>query len=263
MEFQFEAVSLIYVVIILLYAFIGLRKGFGYMFLNLAAPILILFVALILAQPLANYLIDSTPLGDMIYKPIFERLIGMSPYFKEENPGRELLASVLSSGDFEAILQMGIPSYIAPILTAMILASVPVAATTKMIGEYVCQGATFAILYVASAVVLNVIFGIILRIVKRIIAKKKRKAKMEGFEVKPNFLSRLVGMALGVGASALSIFFIAYVIELLFSPDPQLRLFLNTVWYLDDPSVMTIGKWIILNNPLKGFLLDLFTYFNL
>lgn len=262
MEFQFEALSIIFIVIILLYAFLGLKKGVGYMLLYLGAPIIILFASIIFAQPLARTLAGTSSVHDFIYKPIYERLIGLSTYFKEENPGRELLASVLTSGNYEAVLGMGVPDYLAPIVTALILASIPVQATTKMIGEYVCEGATFAILYIVSAVILYVIFSIVLRIIKSINAKKKRKAKKEGFDVKPNVLSRIVGLALGVGVSALSIFFIAYVLELLFMPNEQLRLFLNTTWHLDDPNIMTIGKWIMTNNPLKSFLLDLFQIFN-
>lgn len=261
MEFQFEAYSLIFVIIVLSYMFLGFKKGFGYAILYMIAPIFTFFVAIIFAQPLAKLLLDVTPFGDMISQRIYDFLMGMSSYFTEKNPGRELLTTVLTSGNFEAVINMGIPSFVAPIVTALILASVPEAASDVMIGQYVADGATFVVYYVVSIVLLSLVLSVILGIIRTINAKKKKRARKEGFAKKPTIVSRLIGMVFGAGVGFFSVCIIGYLLDLLFMHDPALNNFLDAVWQVNDPTVMTIGKWIILNNPLKTALLNIFQYF--
>ena len=229
--------------------FLGFRKGFGYALLYMIAPIFTFFVAIILAQPVAKLLLNVTPFGDMIYTRVYDFLIGKSAYFTENNPGRDLLTTVLTSGNFEAVLNMGIPSFMAPIITALILAAVPQAPSEVMIGEYVAKGAAYAIYYIASAILIGIVLSVILAIIRNINARKKRRARKEGFAKKPTIVSRLIGMAFGAGVGFFSVCIIGYAFDLLFMNDPALNSFLNAIWLVNDPTVMTIA---VIINSFKG-----------
>lgn len=261
MSFEFDLLSILFAIIAILYMFMGLRKGFIYMFLYMVFPILMIVVSLIVAQPLGRFIGDVTPLRSMFSEPFTKTISGLSPYFMEPNPGRDILSTVISSNNYEAIAGMGIPLFLAPIMTAMILSTVPVAPSDVEIGKYVGEGASNAILFLIATVIVYIILSLVLRVFKKAVIRKKKKAAKEGFKIKPNFLSRIIGMGLGLFVSLVSIFVIAYALELLFLPDPQLSAFLNSFLFLDVPEKMTVGKFIILNNPLKSALLGIFKTF--
>ncbi len=261
MSFQFDVLSILFAIIAILYMFMGLRKGFIYMFLYMVFPIIMVVLSLIIAQPLGRFIGEVTPLGSMFSEPFIKTISGLSNYFVEPNPGRDILATVISSNNYEVIAGMGIPLFIAPIMAAMILSTVPVAPSDVEIGKYVGEGAANAIIFLIAAVIVYVILSLILRILKKMVIRKKKKAAKEGFKLKPNFLSRIIGMGLGLFVSLVSVFIISYALELLFLPDPQLNAFLNSFLFLDNPEKMTVGKFIILNNPLKPALLGIFKTF--
>lgn len=258
MPFEFDVLSIVFAFITILYLIMGLRKGFLNMLLYAVMPIFLLVAALVIGQFASKLVVELTPLKSLLVEPFENTIMGLSPYFAEENPGREVLTSVLSSNNYDAIVGSGIPAFVAPILTALILAAVPEAASTTKIGAYVADGAASAVIFILCVIIVYIILSLILRIFKTMLVKREKKIKEEKKKVKINFFSRIIGMGFGLFVSIVTICVISYVLELLFLPDPQLHAFLNAILGLDDPNKITIGKLIMQNNPLISILLKIF-----
>ena len=135
---------------------------------------------------------------------------------------------------------MGVPAPFAPNVTDYVVGVVPEAASDITVGTYVAQAITALSLSIASFVVIWLILTIIKTIIAKIFDRRREERGVK-------FLSRLGGMIIGIAIGAVNLLSIFYAVSML-TGIPVIYNFLNAAWFLEDPEVLTIGKWLYESN---------------
>ena len=239
-SFQFDWLSIVLLAIFIGFPLIrGLIKGTSFMFFRFIAGTLILVAAFFLAKPVAGWL-STTPIAGFVQNPIYDFLVSKSEYAAQPSPGKEALAAFLSQNNYEAVTAMGVPAPFAPNVTDYVVGVVPEAASDIAIGTYVAQAITALSLSIASFVVIWLILTIIKTIIAKIFDRRREERGVK-------FLSRLGGMIIGIAIGAVNLLSIFYAVSML-TGIPVIYNFLNAAWFLEDPEVLTIGKWLYESN---------------
>ena len=241
--FQFDWLSLVLIGLLIVIPMIqGLVKGMGHMFIRVFAGALILLAAFFLAKPLAAML-NGTPLGGWIHTPILDFLTSKSDFASQANPGKEIARMAIENNNYEAIRSMRVPAPFAPLVGNYVINLLPETASEITIGAYVADALTILVLSVASFIAVWLILTIVKMIIAHIIDKRREKNGL-----RPG--SRFFGMLIGLLAGAINLVTVFYVLSLT-TAIPFMQNFLNAVWHLDDPAVITIGKWVFENEFFK------------
>ncbi len=234
--FKFDWLSLVLVgVFVLIPVLQGLIKGGAHMFFTFIAGVLILLAAYFLAKPLAS-LLGGMGLGNAIREPILSFLTSKSDVASMASPGKEMVETMLSANDYQAVKDMGVPFFFAKMVADYVVGVVPVEASEITIGYYVADALSIVALSVIAFLAVWLILTIVCAIIRHAIAKRQEEKGVSG-------LSRLIGMLIGLVIGAVSIVTVFYVVTLL-TAFPAIRDFVAGIWGLDDPAVMTIGKWL-------------------
>ncbi len=242
----FDIISLVIIVLFIISAIVGLKKGFLASLLSLSTGLLTFIVATALCRPLSN-LVISWGLGDAMQSGISSKLF-------EKN---SLLFSVIvTDSNKETLVAQGLDAFSLPSFLSSFLITLmnPYIDNTHNLGYVFSYGLTnycfIAICYIA----LLVIFGIIFMLLKRI-AKKFNKVPVLG----P--INRICGLVLMVALAYLIIDALLFGISNLFMLNIQwldgVSGWMTKTLYLNDESVFSLSKFIY-TNSLTSKLISLF-----
>ena len=234
--FQFDWLSLVLIgVIVLIPTLQGLIKGGAFMFFRFIAGALVLLAAYFLAKPVAG-LLGSMGLGGTIREPILSFLVSKSDLAAQASPGKEMVAAVLSADNYKAVTDMGVPGLFAKSVADYVIGVIPVEASEITIGYYVADALSILALSVIAFLSVWITLTIVCGIIHHIIEKRHEEKGVPGF-------SRLIGVVIGLAIGDIAVITAFYVITLL-TAIPAVKDFINGIWFLEDPNVMTIGKWL-------------------
>ncbi|MBP5216979.1 MAG: CvpA family protein [Bacilli bacterium] len=234
--FQFDWLSLVLIgVLVLIPALRGLIKGGAFMFFRFIAGALILVAAYFLAKPLAG-LLANMGLGGVIREPILGFLVSKSDLAAQASPGKETVQAILSANNYKAVTDMGVPGLFAKSVADYVVGVIPVEASEITIGYYIADALAILALSVIAFIAIWLILTIISGIIHHAIEKRHEEKGIPG-------ISRLIGMLIGLAIGAVAIVTAFYVVTLL-TAIPVVKDFINGVWQLENPDVMTIGKWL-------------------
>lgn len=283
-SFQFDWISIIYLVIFLLEIIWGIRKGFLHSLLSLVGFIAVFFLAYFLSKPIGVALQNVEGWGDAIRDPINESLI---------NKGNEHLVStgsniydvliyakygsfnvmewVISKNDLTAtipgtettVLQYmldtsGIPSFLHEFVGNFVLNALPESEATQPLAYYVAASIT-SLVFIAIAFAIVFVVGLLLLLILKHFAKKLNHVKILG----P--INRLLGAVLGCFIGFFFVSLASAILVSLSANDNVYNMLENTL-YLSDDSVYTIGKMFYNNNffeMLMGYYNDVVASINL
>ena len=232
--FQFDWLSLVLVLVLTAIPVLeGSIKGASHMFFRFIAGVLVILIAYYLAKPVA-VLLDATGLGGVFQGSIYDFLASKSELASTSSPGKETLEAVLSANNYKALTDMHVPSPFAKMVADYVVGVVPEEATETAIGTYVAMALTTMALSIIGFLIVWLILTIVFAIVHAIIKKRQEKKGIRGF-------SRFIGILIGVVVGVVNIAVAFYAVSLL-SAIPVIQDFLNEVWGLDNPDVITIGK---------------------
>lgn len=237
MIWTWDYFTIAYIVLILLFIFIGLKKGFINSLLSLVGVLASFIIAFLLAKPIGNALFSSFGTG-------LTNTIDASIVAKYPELGQPI------SGSVEAVLpniltSIGIPSGLHGMIIPFIVSSIPASATNIVLSTYISGGLSNLVYIVGSFLVLFILLTIIFFIVKLVTKKLIKKIKLV------SWVDKLLGF-LTYGA-------IAVVIIAVFSYGLTFFVSLNNGFsdaiiaqlHLNDDTIMTPSKWIYEYNILQ------------
>lgn len=278
--FKFDWISLIFLVILLLCIIQGLRKGFIYSLLNFGGLLVAFFLAYLLAKPVGSWIYSINGWGDSIkdnYVTFFVNkgsnyLVSTGSdvadaYIKLKFGSDNVMNWVVSQADLnEAIYpgvemtvaqaiesrlgSVGVPSFLQSYVMNFLMSALPESNATVSIATYLASSLA-SLTFVAVGFIAFFIVGYIILIVLKIFAKKLNKAKVVG----P--LNRFLGALLGICIAFIDISAFSAALVTLSSIEPVYN-FLDSVLYLSDSSIYTIGK-MFYNENFFGVLMG---YYN-
>lgn len=263
MTFVFDWFSILFAIIIIFYLIMGIAKGAGYIIFNVFLAFVILLASLITARFLGPFVGTVTGLRGFFTDGVIDTLEKMNSLFSTSNPGRDLVAGAIKSNNYAALEGAGIPALIGPLLLAILLPNIPVEATSTPVSAYAAEAILNAIFTFVAFLIVYIVLSVIYEVFKSKARKKQKKEREEGIYKKPNALSRIVGAAFGAFAGFVMVFFILWIFRITLLQVTNLRVFFAFIWKLDEPGVMTIGKWLYTNNPFSNVLLWVFRLFNI
>ena len=241
---KFDVLTIVYLVIILLYLIIGLKKGFFKTLTGLIKSVLAIVIAIFLARPLTS-LVVGTGIGDGINGKIETWLLGKEGVFTSV-----VTADTKDAVIVQALGQLNIPSVFHSWLAKMIDQYVEVGTEGVTVAAALAPAITYYLFYAAVFIVLFIIGLIICAILNKIFEKLEEIPFVGG-------LNKLLGVVLNLAIGLLVICVISYGLTFLVSLDNGISKWLVETMALDNPEVKSISKFFYENN----FLIKIIAFF--
>ncbi len=278
--FKFDWISLIFLLIVLFCIIRGLAKGFLYTLLNFFGMLIVFGIAYLLAKPIGEWLFTLNGWGETIqgnYANFFvdkgsQYLIATGndiadAYVKTKFGSDNVMNWIVSQADLnEAIYpgaemtvaeviqsrlgSVGVPSFLQSYVMNFLMNSLPESGATSTIAVYLSTSLA-SLTFVGIGFIALFVAGYIILIILKIIAKKLNHVKGIGV------VNRLLGGLLGVCIAFVDISAFSAALVALSGIEP-IYTFLDSVLYLSDSSVYTIGK-MFYNENFFGILMG---YYN-
>ncbi len=262
--FKFDWISLIFLVILLFCIIRGIRKGFLYSLLNFVGMLVVFFVAYLLAKPIGEWLFTLNGWGESLqgnYVNFFvnkgsQYLVSTGndiadAYIKVKFGSDNVMNWIVSQQDLNSAIypgaemtvaqaiqsrlgSVGVPSFLQSYVMNFLMNSLPEAGATSTIAVYLSASLS-SLTFVGIGFVAVFVVGYIILIILKIFAKKLNRVKGVGG------INRLLGGLLGVLIAFVDIAALSAALVALSGIEPIYN-FLDSVLYLSDPNVYTIGK---------------------
>lgn len=289
--YAFDWISLIYLFIVVIAVVLYVKKGFLYGVLSLFGIVIAFFAAYLLAKPMGEWLYSLNSWGDGMLASYNSFFVGKGApalvttgdsaqdlfvyaYFSSKgintNSSKNVMDWIVSSSQLTdtaifpsqltayagkslldvALSTISLPSFLVSYVTSFVTAAVPASDPTRPLSEYLASSAAHLTFTAIAFAVLFVLFYILVIILKHF-AKKLNNVKILG----P--VNRILGGVIGLVIGVFDVVLISALLTSLSGIEPVYN-FLDSVLYLSDGSVYTVGKMIYENNFL-GVLLG---YYN-
>ena len=230
----FDIISIVYVAIIVLFALIGLKRGFFKTLVSFLKGIISFVVSIFLCEPLAKLLTNSTIGANVVIK-ISDVLNSKGGLFTATitNENKEALLS-------QALNQIKVPNGLHDFLTSLVV--VPSEGSVT-IGEALALSITY---YVFIAITFLVLL-ILVRIAVKLISKMFKSLEQIPFV---GILNKLLGTVLNAFIGLVIVCLISYAITCIIPLNNEVSTFLVETMRLEDQEVFTISKYFYENNFL-------------
>lgn len=262
--FKFDWISLIFLLILLFCIIRGIRKGFLYSLLNFAGMLVVFFVAYLLAKPIGEWLFTLNGWGEALqgnYVNFFvnkgsQYLVSTGndiadAYIKAKFGSDNVMNWIVSQQDLNSAIypgaemtvaqaiqsrlgSVGVPSFLQSYVMNFLMNSLPETGATSTIAVYL-SASLASLTFVGIGFVAVFVAGYIILFILKIFAKKLNRVKGIGG------INRLLGGLLGILIAFVDIAALSAALVALSGIEPIYN-FLDSVLYLSDPTVYTIGK---------------------
>ncbi|MCR4562474.1 MAG: hypothetical protein K5694_04665 [Bacilli bacterium] len=239
MTFVFDYFTIAYIIIALIYLFVGIYRGFFPSLISLVSNVFFLFGAFLLCKPLANWIMTLGNLKDQVYNTVYNYICQQSPYATITIQTAQQMDMILP----EVYSKLHIPSFIQGPISRYIQNMFASGLGGQEAAVYIANPLTFLFFYAVTFVGLIVIFYLILLILHVIFRKQ-----LKSFKRTP--LSRILGGTVNILNAIILIVEISFVLVNLHSNSTFTEFIDRNLW-LNDPNAFTISKWFYENNFLN------------
>ncbi len=223
-------IDIIVLGIILLFAIIGLCKGFVKVVISLSSGLLSLLIAYFLAPKFTTFL-QGTVINDKIFGFLLNWVNGKGEIFSQPIP---------EGGIPEVIAgELNLPGFLIDFINKLIESDPSYQG--QILGEVVANSATYYVLMIIAFIVLSLLARIIIAIISKLLTKLIEK----GGAIK--FVNRLLGLVVGICKGALIVFFIFWIAGFLSSWIGSLNNLIVEYINPDSPE-FGIARWIYNHN---------------
>ena len=239
---QFDFLSIVFIIIILISFVVGLSKGFLKSFLSFVVFFGAILIAIYVATPIANWL-NGMSFHDQLYQWFYSWL----------SPGNEEAFAVIINQENKDVLlpqifdAMHVPSNFIDLFSAYINSAIPQEGVE--VGVFVCNMLTYYALVAAAFVISWLLSLIVLSIIKHIICKI---LKFKALKVIDVLLGGISGFAIGIFTCCLITFGIHFIVTI----NQDVYNFFNNLMALEDEGIYTISKMFYQENFIQQ-LIDL------
>ena len=230
---SFDIISLVIIGIILISAIIGCIRGFLYSFLSFIRIFVMVGVGLLLAKPLAEWIL-TTSIGQDFVNSFTIGISGLNPAFSQPLTGANQLEQVYT------ILEMiKVPEVFLESLSELIVSLNQVEG--KTIAQLVSEGLVNYLLILIAFFIIFLVIGLIFIFVLKV-AKALNKTNVLG----P--INRILGLVINAVVAYVVIDVILCVFSYIGISNVTANEMLNQVLSLSNDSVISLAKFIYNNN---------------
>ena len=234
---KIDIVSIIYVVIILLFALIGLKRGFFKTLIGVIKSVLSFIVATFLCKPFASLLV-LTPLGEVTNTKLTEAFTEKGGIFAtsitESNKG-ELISNALT--------QINIPSILHEYFIKLVADYIPETGEGISVASALSSSLTYYIMLVIAFILIFIAVSILCLLLKKVFALLEQIPLISSIN---KFLGFVLNTALGV----LFVMVISFVLTMVLPLSETLSTWFADTVMLNDTHVFTISKYFYTENFL-------------
>ena len=241
---KFDIISIVYLVILLIYVLIGLKKGFFKTLTGLIKSLLSLLIALFLAKPLTNFVMD-TGIGTSITSKIESFLVSKDGIFVSTITSETKTAVIA-----DCLTQLNIPQIFHSFLTSLIDKYVVVGSEPVTVAKALAPSVSYYLIYIVVFILLFVVGLIICAILNRIFDKLSTIPLV-------GILNKLLGVGLNLIIGLVIICVLSYGLTFLVPLDNSISSWLVKTMGLENSEFMSISKYFYEHN----FLLKIIAFF--
>ena len=237
--------SIGYIVFLLICLLIGMKKGLVSGLFTLIGVVASIVLAAYLAKPLGEWLYGFG-WGDSLSSSIYQTLLD-----KDANFGAILSNSQVEQNMDALLSATGMPSFLFPMLSSLVLSFVPETAT-EAVGVYIANGVTNIVFIAASFIVLFILFAIAFAVLKHFFKGSIKKHKF----IKS--IDMVLGAVFGLAIGAIVLCGVSYAIVMIVALNNDVSTWFINTMSLDDPNVTTFAKWLYEQNFVQLILDSMF-----
>lgn len=227
-------IDIIIAAFLVLYLFVGLKKGFMKMVISLLGAIVTMIAVIFLAEPFARFLSSFIPFDSWITAPIQGWVEGLGDFTTITVPSTaEEMTAILTD-------QMGIPGFISSIIGPWLFGAIPSSAAGITAAGAVASSISWIIVLAISGLLLFILIRIAVFLLQKLF-KKLTQIKFIGA------VDRVFGMVLGVAKGYL-IVLIALTLITAMSALSFMQPVNNQI------SESTITKWLYEHNFISNWI---------
>ena len=234
---KFDIVSIVYVVIILLFALFGLKRGFFKTLVSVIKSVISFVSALFLCKPIASILV-TTSLGTSIQTKLFDAFTSKGGIFATaitENNKATLVSNALT--------QLNIPSILHEYFTKLVSDYIPVTGEGITVANVMSSSLTYYIMVVVSFILVLLIVSILCLLLKKVFALLEQIPLISS-------LNKLLGFVINGALGVLTIMVISFVLTMVLPLNETLSNWFADTMMLNDTHVFTISKYFYTENFL-------------
>jgi uncharacterized membrane protein required for colicin V production len=229
----FDWISIAYLVVVVVFLFIGIKKGFLLMLLSFAGVFVALLVAFFVSKPMGTAL-AGTSMGKALSDNIYNWLVSKNAFFSSA-VNKETAASQLPAY-FE---ESGVPSILVTPLTNMVVPMVPDVGD-EAIGIYMAQGISSLAFIAGSFILIFIVVMILVSLLKKV-AGALNKVPVVGW------VNRLLGALFGVAIGFVYVCVFSYGMTF-FVGFPTVGGWITSQLRLTDDTMWSVGKMLYEQN---------------
>ena len=240
---KFDIVSIVYVVIILLFALIGLKRGFFKTLVGVIKSVVSFIASLFLCKPIASILV-KTSLGIGVQTKLFDAFTEKGGIFStaitESNKG-ELVSNALT--------QINIPEILHEYITKLVSDYIPVTGEGITVANVLSSTIAYYIMVVIAFILIFIVVSLLCLLLKKLFAILEQIPIISS-------LNKILGFVLNGALGVLTVFIISFVLTMVLPLSETLSNWFADTIMLNDTHVFTISKYFYTEN----FLLKIIAY---
>ena len=239
----FDLLSIIFIAILILFAIIGLKRGFFKTVLSLLKGVLSFFVSIFIARPFGA-LLSKTSIAQNASNNLVAKLVEKGGIFAlqyNESLNNDTFNSLNMDENLEKLIVKLIAKVFPSIEDGQKVADI--------IGPCIIYAVCIAIAFVLSFILLRIVVSILGKMFKGLERSKLIK-----------FTNRLLGCALNIVIGLCLIGIATYVFTLIIPLDNNASVWLTETMHLNE-DVNTISKYFYMHNPINWIINNIIKLF--
>lgn len=240
---KFDIISIIYVVIILLFALVGLKRGFFKTLVSFIKSVVSLVLSFFLCKPLAQLLMSGS-LGLKLQDVLLNSF---------NNQGGIFLTAITESNKSEvvssALQQINIPNILNGYLTNLVSNYIPTTGEGITVANALSSTISYYILIVISFILISIAVAILCFVLRKIFAVIEQIPIISS-------LNKIGGLLLNGVCGFIFVCIISFALTIVMPLNETLSNWLSDTMMLNDSLVFTISKYFYEQN----FLVKIFAF---
>ncbi len=238
---KFDIISIVFLLIIIAFALLGLKKGFFKTLTSLIKNILSFVLAVLLCKPIAS-LLNKSSLGESL----------TSKFIDFFNSKGGIFAATITEGNKQEVIntalkEINIPEGLNGFLSALLNKMIPITGEATTVSESLAPTISYYIFIGIAFVVLFIIIRIIVLLLNRLFALIEQIPFVGTLNM---ILGGIINGIIGI----ILVCFITYIFTFIVPTDTGASTWLVSTMCLDEPDVFTLSKFFYENNFLLALI---------
>ncbi|MCQ2772395.1 MAG: CvpA family protein [Bacilli bacterium] len=230
----FDYISIGLLVVMLIFGIIFLCKGFLKAFFSILIAVGSIVIATLCCKPLSNFIWYNTPVGNLIYNPIFKFVSGFKDGALNVGVSTSNAATVIP----QALADLGVPEFLRGALSGVISTGVNLTEEEVYLSSVLSYSIGFYALVSLVFALLSALVAITFKIILNLLLKLKKKTKTGWFD-------RLLGFIFGCGIGLIVISVLSYFLIFVINMENGIGDWVANQIRYNDSNTWTVAKGLM------------------